>query len=79
MKYLRKAWGIKKQDIDKLKGLKDSFKPNAKIILTRNFIYDYYTAKFIGEIREEDSESKHYFDNEILGNLMFFGNLSKKL
>ena len=29
------------------------------------FIYDYYTAKFIEAVREEDYESKHYFDNEI--------------
>ena len=43
MKYLRKAWGTEKQDIEKLNGLKDlkeSFKPNAKTGLTRNFIFD---------------------------------------
>ena len=33
MKYLRKAWGIEKQDIEKLKDSKESFKPNAKLDL----------------------------------------------
>ena len=36
-----------------------------------NFIYDYYTVKFIQAVREEDYKSKYYFDNEILGNLIF--------
>ena len=44
MKYLRKAWGIDKQDIQKLKELNSSFKPNKKTLLTRNFNYDYYRS-----------------------------------
>ena len=74
MKYLRKAWDIEKQDIQKLKGY---FKAE-KTRLTRNFIYDYYTDKFIKAVKNEDYKSKHYFDNEILGNLNFYDNLWKK-
>ena len=51
MKYLRKAWGIEKQDIAKLNDSKESFKTNAKTRLTRNFIFDYYTAKFIEAVK----------------------------
>ena len=76
MKYLRKAWDIKKKDILKLKELNDSFKPNKNTILTRNCIYDYYTDKFIEAVKNEDYKSKHYYDNEILGNLNFYDNVS---
>ena len=47
-----------------------------KTILTGNFIYDYYTDKFIEAVQKEDYESKHYYDNEILGNLNFYNNVS---
>ena len=60
MKYLRKAWGIKKRDIQKLYGY---FKSNAKTRLTRNFIFDYYTDKFLEALTNDDN-------NEILGNLI---------
>ena len=79
MKYLRKAWDIEKQDIEKLKDSKESFKPNAKTRLTRNFIFDYYTAQFIEAVKNGDNKTRHYYDNEILGNLISYDKLSKNV
>ena len=76
MKYLRKGWGIKKRDIQKLYGY---FKSNAKTRLTRNFIFDYYTDKFIEAVKNDDNYTRHYFDIEILGNLISYDKLSKNL
>ena len=79
MKSLKKAWGIEKQDIEKLKDSKESFKPNAKTRPTRNFIFDYYTAKFIEAVKNGDNNTRYYFDNEILYNLISYDKLSKNV
>ena len=41
------------------------YKTNLKTRLIRNFIYRYYTDKFIQATREEAHESKNCNDNDI--------------
>ena len=48
-----------------------------KTQLTRNYIYKYYTRKFIKAIKNDDIKLRHYYDNEILGHLTFYDNIEK--
>ena len=74
MKYLRKSWEISK---DVLNLIHCPCNYNKKTLLTRNYIYKYYTKKFIEAIKSDDINSRHYYDNKILVNLSFYDNLKK--
>ena len=74
IKYLRKSWEISK---DALNLIHCPCSYNKKTQLTRNYIYKYYTKKFIEALKNDDIYSRHYYDNEILGHLLFYDNLEK--
>ena len=75
LKYLRKSWEIKKEDLKKIPYFHSYYKNNRKTRLTRNYIYKYYEGKFLKAIKEDDINSRHYYDNEILGPLIYYDNL----
>ena len=74
IKYLRKSWEISE---DALNLIHCPCNYNKKTQLTRNYIYKYYTKKFIEALKNDDIYSRHYYDNEILGHLLFYDNLQK--
>ena len=73
MKYLRKAWGISKDDLNLIHC---PCNYNKKTLLTQNYIYKYYTKKFIKAVKNDDIKSRHYYD-KILIHLTFYENIQK--
>ena len=74
IKYLRKSWEISKDDLKLIHCL---YSYNKKTQLTRNYIYKYYTRKFMKAIKNDDIKSRHYYDNKILIHLTFYENIEK--
>ena len=78
LKYLKKSWEIKKEDLKKIPYFHSYYKNNRKTRLTRNYIYKYYTNKILKAVNDDNITSRHYYDNEILGLLIYYDNLENK-
>ena len=74
LKYLEKAWEISKDDLSLIHC---PCNYNKKTLLTRNYIYKYYTRKFMKAIKNDDIKSRHFYDNKILIHLTFYENIEK--
>ena len=74
-KISKRIEGDKKEDLKKIPYFHSYYKNNRKTRLTRNYIYKYYTNKFLKAVKDDNITSRHYYDNEILGPLIYYDNL----
>ena len=67
--YLKKSWSIDDNDIKKIHY---PIKYNDKSLKTKNYIFKYYQNKFKKAVYKGSKKLRNYYDNEILGPLIFY-------
>ena len=73
--YLKKSWSIDDNDIKKIHY---PIKYNDKSLKTKNYIFKYYQNKFKKAANKGNDRLKNYYDNEILGPLIFYERVDKE-
>jgi len=75
MKYLKKSWSI---DDSNIKKIHYPIKYNDKTLKTKNYIYKYYQNKLKKAVYKGNNRLRNYYDNEILGPLIFYDRVDKE-
>ena len=72
--YLKKSGSIEEEDI---LTIYCPCKHNDKTLKTKNYIFKYYTNKFKEAADKDNEKSRNYYDNEVLGHLLFYDRVDR--